>query len=124
MANGSNTNRVRFGPRSGAAWAGQATHFTLWRGSVKVAQKTLDSAIEAPVDGQPIDFAPGDVDLDLTAGTGGTATGAYDVLNKYLTDYDLQMRLHTGDPGSAGTANLMTGGGYSNQDITAWTVTQ
>lgn len=126
MANGSNTNRVRFGPNTGTDdnWSGRATHFTLWRGAILVANRALTAPIEEPVNGQPIDFAPGDVDVDLTVGTGGTAAGADDILTKYLTDYDLEMRLHTGDPGSAGTANVMTGAGYAHQTITDWTVVE
>ena len=130
MATGSNTNQVRFGPRSGATpWgSSQITHYVLRRGSASgtiVANHTLTTAIDQPVDGQPVDFAPGAIDLILNMGTGTTDAGATDVLTKYLTDYDLYMSLHTASPGANGDQGLLnaTNTGYAVQEIADWTIT-
>ena len=44
------------------------------------------------------------------------------LISDLISDID-QVRLHVGDPGANGTASLVTGGGYSNQALSAanWT---
>lgn len=54
-------------------------------------------------------------------GAGGGGTGAFSTTarNQMLDDLTVnQISLHSGDPGAAGTANEITGGGYARQTAT------
>ena len=51
----------------------------------------------------------------------GLSDAALDLANAELLDRTMQVRLHTADPGDAGTASVVNGNGYNHQPLAAGT---
>ena len=124
MARATNSAKVGFGTPTGN-WS-DATWYSLWQGATFLQRRALTNNPSPARSGDTVEFAIGDLELTLTAGTGTDATFAKDVLEEYLDNHGIQVRLHSGDPGANGTANTLTGNGYAHGAIAAgaWAVVE
>ena len=128
MATATNDNQVQSAQPTGS-W-GAITHLSIHKattgGATYVGFTALDTA-RTPAIGQRIQFAAGAIDVVLNdQATGGEfgAYGAQQALNGIFASGTMRIGLHTGAPGTAGTANEISGSGYGRIDIAAadWTV--
>lgn len=84
-----------------------ATHFSIARGGTPKVRSALTGNPAALQTGQFYRFASGMLSFEIPVGTGLTASGAQDAVNGILGTGNVAVRLHSGDPGAAGTANLI-----------------
>ena len=115
-----------------ASW-GAVSHLSLHKvatgGTAYIGFTALDTS-RTPAIGQRIQFAAGAIDVVINdQGTGGEfgAYGAQQALGGLKAaggDGNFYVGLHTGAPGTGGTANEVSGGGYARISEAAadWTV--
>ena len=91
------------------------SHIAIWDDVNRTTFKAsfaLDSTLAALAEGQPIEFSSGDLVLTLTLGGSSSdrvgASGLTDCLRGIFAS-NVYLSWHTGNPGTAGTANRITG---------------
>ena len=116
MATATNTNIVQF-PEPDSDWSAAPTRWRLKRGSTTIINRPLSSSVDTPLDGADIQFAAGDIELELPNNEWETA-GALNILAYYLDNVDLTVHLYDGN-------NEISGGSYASQTINSgdWTTT-
>ena len=117
MATATNTNIVQF-PEPTADWSSAPTRWRLQRGNTTIINRPLANSVDAPLDGANIQFAAGEIDIELPAGE-WEAAGALNMLDYYLDNIDLTVHLYDGN-------TEITGGAYAAQTISSgdWTTAQ
>ena len=118
MATQDNESQVSMGTAT-ADW-GTITHVTLHRGNTYWASDQLATSVTVS-DGDTVQFDAGA--LDITVSGSNFSETAHHAAIDGMTSSTLTVKLHTGSPGSNGTANEVSAGGYSDADIPSnqWT---
>ena len=113
-----NSTQVSMGTAT-ANW-GTITYVTLHRGSTYWATDQLSSPV-AVSNGDTVQFDARALEITVTGAPYSDA--ALNAAIDGMTEDTLTVKLHTGNPGSNGTANEVTAGGYSDADIPSnqWT---
>ena len=131
MANLTNDNAIESATPT-ALW-GTITHASLHKsatGDTTYLGSTPLGSNLVPAIGQAIEFAAGEIDIDLNDKSVGGEFGAYGAQQALegwkvaSSSAAFQVGLHTGAPGTNGTANEVSGNGYSRiaEAAADWTV--
>ena len=120
MAQILNDNVITFGPPT-ATWS-DITHFSIWKGGTYIGSSALSNNPDAPQTGASVTFAASACGISIPEGELSSA-GSEDTAEGVL-DADLQVRLHSGAPGSNGTSNVLSGSGYAHVIVAEadWTI--
>ena len=130
MATVTNTSAESFPPLTGA-WNGVPSWGTLLYGNIVVAIRPMTFEDQ---NGQAITVAPdatktvrlpaGEIDLTFPPGLAGEVTAAYMkavVDEMYASSRTYTLKIHSAQPNLQGVGSEISGGGYDNISITAWT---
>ena len=119
MATGSNSAVVDFGA-AGSAW-GTISHYGFWD-STDFCGSTPLTTNRVVTNGATVTFPIGDVDIQSIPGEFSNFASRR-ALAGALGAGTINISLHTGAPGTNGTANEVTGTGYAREAITVSTLT-
>ena len=119
MATGTSTTVIDYGT-AGSAW-GTVTHYSVWDSTTYLCFTPLNTP-RAVVNGAAVTFPIGDLTIQALMGEFST-TGSRRALVGTLGTGSLNIGLHTGAPGSNGTANEVTGSGYAREAVAVSSLT-
>ena len=116
MAAANNEERALFGTAEGT-WV-NPTHISLWIGGVYEGSTPITTPITGIGAGDLVFLETDTLTITLPA---GEMSEAFALRCLRGGVQPAQLRLHTGPPGAAGTANQLAGSGYTHAIVRRWT---
>ena len=124
MATVKNTNLLTFGVAA-ANHSNAISWASVWHGSTRLAKVQLTGTAQTPQLGQEVQLPAEGLTFSVqpSASNGMDDAGIVDMINDFWAGQATEVRLHTGDPGTA-NSNLVAETNYANASVAAgaWTI--